>query len=140
MFTSQLPDNEDFRVYFSEYANKHFIKRFAKDYKGRQWVVTHDSIYQDLKRLHTITKTQQVDELKKGKDCILFKYDFAVAQTKISSKSSGNRCVVFLDVTKKRLDVLLVYGKNDLPKNKHETAYIFEVVKAEFSGLWGRLG
>lgn len=139
MFTSQLPDDEDFRIYFSDYANKHFIKRFAKDYKGKRWLVTHDSIYQDLKRIHAITRTQQVDELKKGDGCILFKYDFAVAQTNISPKASGNRCAVFLDIQKKRADVLLVFGKGDLPKNKGETQYIFDTVSSEFPEFFKRL-
>jgi hypothetical protein len=139
MFTSQLPDDEDYRVYFSDYANRHFVKRFAKDYKGKRWLVTHDSIYQDLKRVHAIARTQQVDELKSGEGCLLFKYDFAVAQTNISPKSSGNRCVVFLGVQKKRADVLLVFGKGDLPKNKGETQYILDTISAEFRELFDKL-
>jgi hypothetical protein len=139
MFTSLLPNDEDYRVYFSEYSKRHYIKRFAKDYKGKRWLVTQDSIYQNLKRLHAIARTQQVDEIKKGKDCILFKYDFAVAQTNISPKASGNRCAVFLDVRKKRVDVLLVFGKSDLPKNKGETQFMLDAIAAEFSELHARL-
>jgi hypothetical protein len=136
MFTSQLPSNSDFRVLFSDYANRHFIKRFTKDYKGKQWVVTKDSTFEDLKRIHAKQKSQQVDELKKGKDVILFKYDFAVAQTNISSKASGNRCVCFLDIKTLLITVMVVYSKGDLPKNKHETAYILETVRDNFPELW----
>ena len=71
MFTSRLPNDDDYRVVFSTYAERHFIKRFAKSYKGRQWLVTRDSIFQDLKRIHVLQETQQVDQLKSGNDCIL---------------------------------------------------------------------
>lgn len=136
MFTSRLPSDNDFRVLFSDYANGHFIKRFTKDYKGKRWIITKDSIFEDLKRIHAKQDSQQVDELKKGKNVILFKYDFAVAQTNISSKSSGNRCVCFLHTESLLITVLIVYGKGDIPKNKHETAYIYDTVASEFSDLW----
>ena len=139
MFTSRLPNDDDYRVVFSSYAQRHFIKRFAKDYKGRQWVVTQDSIFQDLKRVHALTDTQQVDELRRSDGCILFKYDFAIAQTKISPKASGNRCIIFLDSKRQLETVLLVYGKTDLPKNTSETQYILQTAKDEFSELWQRL-
>lgn len=139
MFTSRLPNDDDYRVVFSAYAKRHFIKRFSKDYKGRQWAVTQDSIFQDLKRVHALVGTQQVDELKHGEDCILFKYDFAVAQTNVSPKASGNRCLVFLDTVKQVETILLVYGKGDLPKNQQETAHILSVAQHEFSDFWQRL-
>ncbi len=139
MFTSHLPNKEDYRVVFSSYAERHFIKRFNKDYKGKRWEVTKDSIFQDLKRIHGLVDTQQVDELKSGKNCILFKYDFAVAQTNISPKASGNRCLVFLDSSQQLETILITYGKNDLPKKQQETAYLLSFVKSEFPELWNRL-
>lgn len=140
MFTSRLPNDSDYRVIFSSHAQRHYIKRFAKDYKGRQWAVTQDSIFQDLKRIHALATSQQVDELKRGDNCILFKYDFAVAQTKVSPKASGNRCLIFLDAALQLQTVLLVYGKGDLPKNKQETSHILSVAQSEFPKLWHRLG
>ena len=139
MFTSPLPDSEDYRIFFTEFAERHHIKRFAKDYKGKRWLVTLDSIFQDLKRVHSMQMTQQVDELKYGDDCKLFKYDFSIAQSGISPKASGNRCVIFLDIERHRQDVLMVYGKNDLPKNMSETQFIYNIVQTQFKELWGRL-
>lgn len=139
MFTSQLPDIDDYRVYFTDYAEKHSIKRFVKDYKGKRWDITRDSIYQDLKRVHAMQASQQVDELKRGDGCKLFKYDFAVAQSGVSPKASGNRCIVFLDSKSHRQDVLIVYGKGDLPKNMNETQYIYKTVANQFEELWERL-
>ena len=139
MFTSQLPD-VDYRVIFSDHSERHFIKSFAKKYPGKQWNVTQLSIFDSLRRVHTIQQTQVVDELKNGGGCILFKYDFAVAGTNVSAKASGNRCIVFLDTKSLQQTVLLVYGKADLPKNQSETQYIAQTIKNEFSDLWKKLG
>jgi hypothetical protein len=139
MFTSLLPDNEDYRVFFSPYAERYFMKQYAKEYKAKRWGVTLDSIFQDLKRVHSLQLTQQVDELKRGKGCKLFKYDFAVAQSEVSPKASGNRCVVFLDENRHRLDVLMVFHHKYLPKNVHETRYIHKVIQEQFKELWERL-
>lgn len=139
MFTSPLPDDENYRVVFTEYAYRHFIKRFAKDYKGKRWAVTQDSIFQDLKHVHAWQQTQQVDELKHGNNCKLFKYDFTIAQSGVSPKKSGNRCIVFLDYEQHRQDVLIVYGKGDIPKNMSETQFIYKIVEEHFNILWKRL-
>ena len=139
MFTNHLPDDEDYQVLFSQYAQRHFIKDFAKKYKGRRWLVTQTSILQDLKRLRFLQQTQQVDELMYHQRCWLFKYDFAVAQTNISPKRSGNRCLVFLDSLRYIQTVLLVYNKSKLPKNQAETIYLKQLVKTEFREFWAKL-
>lgn len=139
MFTSPLPDDEDYRIFFSDFAQRHYIKRFEKEFKGKRWAITLDSIFQDLKRVHSMQMSQQVDELKHGDNCKLFKYDFAVAQSGVSPKASGNRCVVFIDTERHRQDVLFVYGKKDLPKNQGETAYINKIIKDNFPEIWSTL-
>ena len=98
-----------------------------------------DSIFQDLKRIHSMQMTQQVDELNHRDNCKLFKYDFAIAQSGVSAKASGNRCVVFLDTQKHRQDVLMMYSKGDLPKNVGETVFIRQMVQQQFPDLWTRL-
>ena len=138
MFTSRLPD-ADYRIVFSVYAERHFLKGFTKKYPGKQWQVTQQSIFDSLRRIHTIQQTQQADELKAGPECILFKYDFAVAKTNVSAKTSGNRCIVFLDCKSLQGTVLLIYGKTDLPKNQSETQFIMRTVENEFSELWKKL-
>lgn len=139
MFTNLLPDNEDYRVIFSDYSNRHYIKRFAKAYKGKRWMITQDSIFQDLKRVRELQLTQQVDQLKYANKRWLFKYDFAVAQSNISPKKSGNRCLVFLDSTRYQATILLLYGKDDLPKNQSETSYLLKIAEEEFPELWDKI-
>jgi hypothetical protein len=115
------------------------MKRFAKEYRGKRWEVTLKSIEQDLRRVHAMQSSQQVDELKHGSGCILFKYDFTIAQSGESTRASGNRCVIFLDVETHQQTILLCYGKGDLPKNMHETQFIYNTVEEQFKDLWQRL-
>lgn len=138
MFTHLLHnDNSLFTVKFSEYANSHFLRRFEKDYRGKQWDVTVDSVFQELARIKTsdsnLQRTQQVDELWHKDDYWVFKYDFRVAQTKESAKSSGNRCVVFLDNAANKVEILIIFGKGDLPKNTGEQVYIEQTLVKEYS-------
>jgi hypothetical protein len=123
-------------VAFGNYAKRHYLKRFEKEYKGKQWDVTVESIIQDMARLKTsdsdLQKTQQVDELWHKNVCWIFKYDFRVAQTKESTKSSGNRCIAFLDNATNKITILIIYGKGDLPKNVGEQAFIEQTLNKEF--------
>ena len=137
MFTHLIAnDNNLFTVRFSDYAKRHYLKRFAGDYKGRQWEITVESIFQDMSRIKTsdsdLQKTQQVDELWHKDDYWVFKYDFRIAQTKESTKSSGNRCIAFLDNKVNLIVILIIYGKGDLPKNIAEQAFIEQTLGKEF--------
>ena len=137
MFTHLIfNDNNLFAVRFSDYAKRHYLKRFEKDYGGKQWDVTVESIFQDLARIKTsdsdLQKTQQADELWHNANYWIFKYDFRVAQTKESPKSSGNRCVAFLDNLAGKVIILIIYGKGDLPKNIGEQAFIEQTLDVEF--------
>lgn len=54
MFTHLLiKDNNLLKASFSDYAKSHYLKRFEKDYKGLQWSVTVDSVFQDISRIKT---------------------------------------------------------------------------------------
>ena len=137
MFTHLLHNDDNlFTVKFCEYAKNHFLRRFEKDYRGKQWDITVESIFQDLARIKTgasdLQRLQQVDELWHKNDFWIFKYDFRVAQTRDSTKSSGNRCVVFLDNDVNRIEILLIFGKGDLPKNIGEQAYIEQILEKEY--------
>jgi hypothetical protein len=137
MFTHRIfNDNNLFAVKFSNYAARHYLIRFEKEYRGKQWEITAESILQDMARIKTsdsdLQKTQQVDELWHKDNYWIFKYDFRVAQTKESAKSSGNRCVAFLDNAANEIIILIIYGKGDLPKNIGEQAFIEQTLVKEF--------
>ena len=143
MFTHLLPSSDSmlFRVEFNTYSERNFLKKLKKKYPDKVWEVTIDSIIQDLSRIRTadsdLQKTQQVDELWHKDDFWIFKYDFRIAGTNSSAKKSGNRIVAFLNLSKNIIDIILIYDKNYLPKNKKETVFIAEVIKKEFPNYWG---
>ena len=137
MFTHRIfNDNNIFAVKFSGYAKHHYLNRFEKDYRGKQWNFTVESILQDMARIKTsdsdLQRTQQVDELWYNDKYWIFKYDFRIAQTKESTKSSGNRCVAFLDNAANKIIILIIYGKGDLPKNIGEQDFIELTLEKEF--------
>lgn len=141
MFTHLLPNsNKLFSVVFAEYAKTHYLNKFIKKYKGKQWDYTEMSIKQDISRLRMVNNTtqssSQIDELKHKDNYWLVKYDFKIAGTKESTKSSGNRCVLFIDNSIDSIQILLIYNKNDLPKNKKETQYIFSELEDNYSTIY----
>ena len=134
MFSNLLPFSTCLlNVTYSNYAKSHFLKEFEKKYKGNQWIKTESSFMQDLSRLrvknNNTQMSMQIDQLKHKDNYWLFKYDFRIAGTKESTKTSGNRIIGFIDNDSNKIEILLIYNKNDLPKNKGETAYIEEIVK-----------
>lgn len=145
MFTHHLTkDNQLYGVIFSEYAKTHFLKEFKKKYKGKVWDYTELSLRQDLSRLSMENnKTQyssQVDELKYKNPFYIVKYDFKIAGTKESTKTSGNRCICHIDSITKIITILLIYNKNDLPKNQGETEYIFKTIREHFKEYYINFG
>lgn len=138
MLTHQLPKNNQlFLVSFTDYSKRHFLKDFKKKYKGKQWDYTEKSILQDLARLrmqnNTTQSSMQIDELKYDDHCYLAKYDFKIALTNESTKSSGNRCILFIDDINNTIQILMIYNKTDLPKNKDETKYIMDEIASNYN-------
>ena len=69
MLIHQLPkNNELFSVTFTNFSERYYLKDFKKNYKGKQWDFTEQSIKQDLMRLrmenNTTQFSSQIDELK----------------------------------------------------------------------------
>lgn len=138
MLTHQLSKNNQlFNVMFTNHAKRYYLKDFQKKYKGKQWDYTQKSIIQDLSRLRMENnKTQfsnQIDEFKYFNHTYLAKYDFKVALVNESSKSSGNRCVLFIDEVSDNINILMIYNKSHLPKNIDETKYVMSEVANNFS-------
>ncbi len=64
----------------------------------------------------------------------LVKLDFAVAGTRTSPKSSGNRCILYVDEETRRVEVLVAYSKNEIgPPN--ETSKWKQLVKAQYGDV-----
>lgn len=140
MFTNLLPNSEKlFSVFYEDYAKRHYLNKFQKKYKGKIWDYTEDSIKQDLARLrmknNTTQRSSQIDELRYKDGKWLAKYDFKIAGSNKSSKTSGNRCVIYIDNEKDLIKILLIYNKNDLPKNTKETSFIFSTLDENYKEI-----
>lgn len=137
MFTHLLnKDDTPFSVSYTTYANRHHLKQLQKDNPGKQWDITQDGIFEDLSRIsytdQDLQQTQQVDELWHKDDCWIFKYDFRIAGKKESTKDAGNRCILFLDNSKKTIEILMIFHHKYLPKSTAETQYIQAVIKHNY--------
>ena len=137
MFSHLLfKDDIPFGVEYADFAKRHYLKQIQKDYPGKQWEITEEAVFEDLSRIsytdQDLQQTQQVDELWHNGDYWIFKYDFRVAGRKESKKDSGNRCIVYLDISKRTIEILMIFHHKYLPKNTKESQYIELTIKEHF--------
>ncbi len=112
-----------YSVVFSEYAEKNYIKDFEKKHKNH-WIATRQSIKEILERIANLSGTKCIDFIcSSNRDTCLVKFDFKMAKTKKSAKTSGNRCI--LEVCNKTyvIKVLLVYSKDHITRIGQETLW-----------------
>jgi len=123
-----------FRVEFSTYAETHYCKDFLKKYKLKHWVETRSTITNTLQRAFFAQETSLIDLLRyfQEDEIGIFKYDFKIAGTNFSPKTSGNRVIFSLCNNMGKIKILLVYGKDHCDKMHSETQWIFEQIKANF--------
>lgn len=124
----------NFKVEFSNFAERHFCKDFLKKYKSKAWSITYQSIIDVLKKSFGFQQTKLIDNIKfsQEEDIGIFKLDFRVAGTNISPKASGNRVIFSLCNKSGYVKILLVYGKDYCAKKQSETRWILEHVKTNF--------
>lgn len=122
---------------FEPFAERHFMKSFAKKYKS-SWVKTRDYIEFMCGRIDNVLESQRADLIAKSSDgCYrLVKLDFAIFGIKVSPKKSGNRCILCVDNKLGLVRVLLVYAKTDLP-SRNETQEWKKLVKGEYGDVAG---
>lgn len=121
-------------VVFHDYAEKHYIGDFSKKYKAH-WDATRQSIKDALERISNLSGMSCLDFIcKSNNNTYLVKYDFRVAKTNVSSKTSGNRCILEVCNGKLEVSVLLVYCKDHVTRsNKQETIWWKEHLKGSFN-------
>ena len=126
--------DHNFEVIFSNYSQRHYCKDFIKKYKPRQWIETKKTIIAVLERAHSFQERNLIDllsfnqEVERG----IFKLDFRVAGTKESPKTSGNRVIFNLCNLTAKIEILIVYNKNNCDKKQSETQWIFNQIKENF--------
>ena len=119
-----------YKVIFENFTERHFIKNFKKKYKSR-WDRTQDDIIFVCEHIENMLLTKRADLISAADKCRLVKLDFAIFGLKISPKSSGNRCILFLDDDIRTVRILLVYSKNDIAM-RNETGEWKNLVKKQY--------
>jgi hypothetical protein len=123
----------NFIVTIEPFAQRHFIKSFAKKYKSA-WDITLRAIIAELERLDNLLRTDRTEIIIDRGGIKIVKTKFRVAGTQDSAKSSGNRCIAVWHVEAGRVSLLLVYAKTDLPGH-NETAVWKQIVKDNYPHL-----
>lgn len=125
--------NDTYTVVIEDFAERHFIKSFAKKYKSA-WLLTLDSLLFELKKIDKLKFTDKAEIIVDNVDYQIWKINFRIFGRNESAKSSGNRVIACVDKKDKIVKVLLVYGKTDLGSGK-ETNEWKRIIKSEYSFL-----
>ena len=121
----------EYEVTFESFAERHFIRTFAKKYKGA-WDTTLIFIIGELRFIDVLfSKTIAEYITDKEADVAICKTEFKISGTQESRHCSGNRCIVAIHKVGKKVKVLLVYCKNDLGGG-NETANWKKLVKENY--------
>ena len=123
----------NYRVHFEPFTKRHYIKKFQKEYKDK-WATTEQTITDVCRRIDNMLQYSRADLISTSKCYKLVKLDFAVEGTRMSPKSSGNRCILFVDEYTRAVNILLVYSKNEIsPPN--ETHKWKNIIKGEYRDI-----
>jgi hypothetical protein len=125
--------DQNYSVNFDPYCERHYIKVFDKKYKGA-WTKTRLDIEDVCKRIDSMLQYKRADLISSVGQYKLVKLDFSVEGTKMSPKSSGNRCILIIDEDIRSVRLLVVYSKNDISE-PNETAKWKAIVKNQFGEI-----
>ena len=117
-------------VVFEPFAERHFIKSFAKKYKWA-WDFTLKTITEEFEQIDLLFLKNTAEIIVGSKDIKICKTEFKIAGTQESRHGSGNRCVVAIHKNINKVCVLLVYNKNNLG-GSNETASWENLVKENY--------
>lgn len=120
-----------YAVVVEPFAERHFIKSFAKKYKGA-WIVTWKGLLEEFSNFDELFKTNIAETIVHAGDIKICKAEFRVHGTKESRHSSGNRCIVALHADTQVARILLVYSKNDV-RGSNETATWKNMIRENYS-------
>jgi len=104
----------EYEVTIEPFAERHYIKTFAKKYKGA-WDMTISFVVQELKFIDVLFYKSIAEYItNKQADIAVCKTEFKIAGSQISRHASGNRCIVAIHKESSNVKVLLIYHKTDL--------------------------
>ncbi len=112
----------NYDVIFESFAERHFIKTFAKKYKGA-WDITLRVITEEFRQIDLLFLKNTAETIKDSKDIKICKTEFKIAGTQVSRHGSGNRCIIAIHKNTNKVFVLLVYHKNNLGSDNETSAW-----------------
>ena len=119
-----------YKVIFEPFTQRHFIKSFAKKYKGA-WDFTLKFLEKEFEKINLLFLKNIAETIVDSKEIKICKTKFKIAGTDQSKHGSGNRCIVALHKNTNTVCVLLVYHKNDLGDG-NETAKWKQIIKDNY--------
>jgi len=122
----------NYEVIIELFAERHFIKTFAKKYK-KDWDFTLSALIREFQSFDVILEKSIAEEITdRNANIVICKTEFKISGTQESRHSSGNRCIVAIHKNTNKVCVLLVYNKNDLGGG-NETVNWKKVIKENYS-------
>ena len=120
-----------YEVVFEPFAERHFIRRFAKKYKG-VWDKTLKGLILEFTFVDLLFEKTIAEAITdRNADVVICKTEFKISGTQESRHGSGNRCIVAKHRSPDRICILLVYHKNDLGGG-NETANWKRMIKENY--------
>ena len=120
-----------YEVVFEPFTERHFIRTFAKKYKGI-WDFTQKTITEEFEKIDILFLKSIAEYITdKNADVAICKTEFKISGTQESRHGSGNRCIVAIHKNINKVCVLLVYHKNDL-RGGSETGNWTKLVKENY--------
>ena len=121
----------NYEVTIEAFAERHFIRTFAKKYKGA-WDFTLSALMREFQSFDVILEKSIAEEITdRNADVVICKTEFKISGTQESRHGSGNRCIVVKHKNTNKICVLLVYHKNDLGGG-NETATWKNMIKDNY--------
>ncbi len=123
----------NYKVFITEYAQRHFIKSFKKKYKNI-WNETFFAINNVLSRIDSLIQTSKAEKIHICDNWYIAKCEFKIVWSNESPKTSGNRIIVYVDNKEMSVYILLLYTKTDVMWG-NETAWREKQVKENFKDI-----
>jgi len=120
----------EYEVVFEPFTERHFIRTFAKKYKGA-WDITLHFLVVEFRFIDALFLKNTAETIVDSKEVKICKTEFKIAGTQESRHGSGNRCIVAIHKDISKVKVLLVYHKNNLNVD-NETASWKNLIKENY--------
>ena len=119
-----------YTVIFEPFTERHFIRSFAKKYKGA-WDFTLRIITEEFRQIDLLFLKKTAETIVDSKEVKICKTEFKISGTQESRHGSGNRCIVAVHKNTCVVNVLVVYHKNDLGGH-NETAEWKSIIRENY--------